>query len=365
MEANFFDETPVFILNESQIVNEVLAEKFNYAGAKTLVNARPSDVLNFTDHALALVVVKYLPADDKLQQNLKNFKSHNHSIRILLVHEFIDRGKIPTDILSHCDQVLEKPFTLMALEKAMNSFRFQPLKSKTILFYSSTINRDFAELFQALGADVINFDEAADPDQHPKADLAFFQPQDLSEKFRNYLKNFRKAYPDMPLMMLYNSQGSGTLDSEILNEIAYLFQATSKKQIIRKKIIEFFEQPASDRRKNPRKKNINQCWISSYNEELKSPDYFESPYLIDISHSGLSFQSNIEYENDQRMVAWIIIENHADIIVELIGKIRWKKNVEADSPNTKRSGFKYGVEFEKENSPQLPTFVKMLVEHMG
>lgn len=161
------------------------------------------------------------------------------------------------------------------------------------------------------------------------------------------------------------------LDSAILNEVAYLVQRPVRRDVLRQKLIAYFEQPQQDRRKNPRKQGISQLWISAYNAELGTTELFESPFLIDISRSGLSFQSHVEYPEEQLMAVWIVSEDYPDKIIDLRGNIRWvspKPGLARKDTGVEAAGaqlYKYGVEFTADESEGFLNFAKMIAMHSG
>ncbi|MFO1471068.1 MAG: PilZ domain-containing protein [Turneriella sp.] len=141
-------------------------------------------------------------------------------------------------------------------------------------------------------------------------------------------------------------------------------QRPVRRDVLRQKLIAYFEQPQQDRRKNPRKQGISQLWISAYNTELGTTELFESPFLIDISRSGLSFQSHVEYPEQQIMAVWIVSEDYPDRIIDLRGHVRWRRqDAGAEAAGTQM--YKYGVEFIADESEGFLNFAKMIAMHSG
>lgn len=350
-------DTQFFLHGESDIVARALGAYMGARGAQ-VTNVQRLDELKPPEDTENVLVVHYAPATG-LAVKLPRLKSEYGSLRVLLLHEFTDRGKIEGGVLSATDHLLEKPFTQSSLDKALTQFRFRPLAGKRVYVFQSGDALP-ESLLKTLGAVVVG--AAAVENEKPPVELAVFSPAALDDLFRSTLQGFRAAYPDVPIFMLYDPQAPGILDSAILNEIAYLVQRPIPRRALREKFLTFFDQPQRDRRKNPRKTGISQIWISAFNPELGTPELFESPFLIDISQSGLSFQSYMDYRENQIMSVWVVSEDHPDKIIDLKGEIRWRRHDAAEAPG---AAFKYGVEFTKQNSPGYTSFARMIAMHAG
>lgn len=358
MPSQPLTDTNFFIHGESEIVASALGRYIGAKGAQVTQLVRLEDLHPPEDSESVLVL--HYSAVAGLSAKLPRLKRDYSSLRVLLLHEFVDRGKIEGGVLSATDHLLEKPFTGASLEKALVQFRFHPLSGKSVFVLQSGDDTFAESLLKALGASVF----AKLPGDNPKLplELAVFSPSALDDDFRATLVEFRKTYADVPVFMLYDPQAPGILDSTILNEIAYLVQTPVNRRALREKILAFFDQPQRDRRKNPRKKGISQIWISAFNPELGTPELFESPFLIDISQSGLSFQSYMEYRENQAMSVWVVSEEQPDKIIDLKGEIRWRRH---ETGEQVKAEFKYGVEFTKQNSPEYLTFARMIAMHTG
>lgn len=352
-------DTRFYLYGESAQVSTALKHYLAGRGAQVFPVARLADLAPSEEFDNVLLV--HITAEQGLARRLLDLKTGFPATRILLLHEFSDRGKIDSDILASSDQLLEKPFTRANLEKALTRFRFHPLTGRTVYLYGAENEADEGTL-KRLGLTVLR--RMPENPARVAFDLGVFSPPALDNAFREALKNFRAAYADVPVFLLYDPQVPGVLDSAVLNEVAYLVQRPVRRDVLRQKLIAYFEQPQQDRRKNPRKQGISQLWISAYNTELGTTELFESPFLIDISRSGLSFQSHVEYPEEQLMAVWIVSEDYPDKIIDLRGNIRWARK---DS-NTEIGGaqmFKYGVEFNADESEGFLNFAKMIAMHAG
>ena len=358
MPQQALTDTNFFLHGESQIVTRALGRYIGAQGAQVSELSRLEDLRPPEDTENILVL--HYSASAGLAAKLPRLKKEYASLRVLLLHEFTDRGRIEGGVLSATDHLLEKPFTTANLEKALTQFRFHPLSGKSVFTFQAGDDSTAETLLRALGATV--FDKLPAETQKPTLELAVFSPTALDDAFRAVLANFRLSYADVPIFMLYDPQAQGILDSAILNEIAYLVQKPLNRRALREKILAFFDQPQRDRRKNPRKKGISQIWISAFNPELGVPELFESPFLIDISQSGLSFQSYMDYREGQAMSVWVVSEERPDMIIDLKGEIRWRRHETSDAP---AAAFKYGVEFLKENSDAYNSFARMIAMHSG
>ncbi|MBV6493348.1 MAG: hypothetical protein LDLANPLL_01364 [Turneriella sp.] len=349
-------DTQFFIYGESAIVANVLKKYLVARNAKVVpVKFFEEIQLNPENHN---VLIAHYSVAKNLAEKLQRLKNSYDSFRILLLHEFIDRGKISQPILSVTDHLLEKPFSRTNLEKALSQFYFRPLLGKNIFSTTWTSDTLASPLITSLGATV--FDSLPQLiNEKPKIELAIFSPRALDEDFRLTLKTFRKEYADVPIFMIYDPEIPGVLNSAILNEVAYLLQQPIQRKVLRSKLLEYFEQPQRDRRKNPRKKGISQVWVSAYNAELNAPELFESPVLIDISQSGMSFESHTEYRERQKMSVWIVADENPDKILDLHAEVRWKRKDEGGGH------FKYGIEFTKENPTVYDNFARMIAMHLG
>lgn len=352
-------DTRFFLYGESTAVGNALAHYLAQRGAQVTAVTRLGELTPAEE--FDNVVLVHISAEQGLARRLLELKTAFPATRILLLHEFSDRGKIDADILASADQLLEKPFTRAHLEKALSRFRFHPLMGRTVYLCGGENEADEGTL-KRLGLTVLR--RLPENAGRVAFDLGVFSPAALDETFRAALKTFRAAYADVPVFLLYDPQVPGVLDSAVLNEVAYLVQRPVRRDVLRQKLIAYFEQPQQDRRKNPRKQGISQLWISAYNTELGTTELFESPFLIDISRSGLSFQSHVEYPEQQIMAVWIVSEDYPDRIIDLRGHVRWRRqDAGAEAAGTQM--YKYGVEFIADESEGFLNFAKMIAMHSG
>ncbi len=351
-------DTHFFLHGESVAVTESVSRYLEARGAATQALHKLED-LRLGDDAEGVLVVHY-SGSPSLAEKLPQLKKKNPLLRVLLLHEFIERGRIDSSLLAHIDHMLEKPFTRASLEKALTQFAFFPLTGKNIFLFAPGIDTSESSLLTRLGANVIT--RLPDSGMKLPLELAVLSPESINPEFRELLIAFRSAYPDVPSFMLYDAQAPGVLDAGILNEIAYLVQKPVTRAALRQKLLAYFEQPQQDRRKNPRKKGISQVWISAFNTELGTTELFESPFLIDISQSGLSFQTYVDYAENQLMAIWVVSEEAPDKILDLRGHIRWKKSDPAPEGGYGKA-FKYGVEFIRHDSEEYLNFARMIAMH--
>ncbi|HRP68439.1 MAG TPA: PilZ domain-containing protein [Turneriella sp.] len=355
MATSSLADSQFFIFGESKIVADAL-EGYLTARKASVHFIHHFDEIKTSDETDNILIAHYNEVKN-LAEKLGQLKKKYASFRILLLHEFIDRGKISQPILSITDHLLEKPFSRLSLDKALEQFRFKPLTGKKVLSLSWGGDTLTAKLLATLGATVYN--TLPKSSEAASVELIVITPIELGDSFRADLSAIREVYADVPIFMIYDPEAPGVLNSTILNEVAYLLQQPVQRQVLRAKILDFFEQPQRDRRKNPRKKNINQVWISAYNAELKTPELFESPALIDVSQSGLSFQSYTEYRENQAMTVWVVAEDNPDKILDLRAVIVWRRKDGNDDC------FKYGIEFTKENPQVYDIFARMIAMHLG
>ena len=352
-------DTRFYLYGESPSVGNALTQYLTGRGSQVIPVSRLGEIAPAEE--FDNVVLVHISAEQGLARRLLELKTAFPAARILLLHEFSDRGKIDADILASADQLLEKPFTRANLEKALTRFRFHPLTGRTVYLCGGENETEEGTL-KRLGLTVLR--RLPENAGRVAFDLGVFSPGALDENFRSALKTFRAAYADVPVFLLYDPQVPGVLDSAVLNEVAYLVQRPVRRDVLRQKLIAYFEQPQQDRRKNPRKQGISQLWISAYNTELGTTELFESPFLIDISRSGLSFQSHVEYPEQQLMAVWIVSEDYPDRIIDLRGHIRWRRQ-DATSEAAGAQLYKYGVEFTADESEGFLNFAKMIAMHSG
>lgn len=351
-------DTVFYLHGESAAVTDSIARYLEARGAETAVLTRLED-LRVRDDAEGVLVVHY-SGTNGLSEKLPFIKKKHALLRVLLLHEFVERGRVDHGLLAHIDHMLEKPFSRAALEKALTQFGFHPLTGKNIFLFAPGADTTEAGLLGRLGANVLT--RLPESGVKLPLELAVLSPESINAEFRELLNDFRSVYPDVPCFMLYDPQAPGVLDAGILNEIAYLVQKPVTRSALREKLLTFFEQPQQDRRKNPRKKGISQVWISAFNVDLGTTEIFESPFLIDISQSGLSFQTYVDYAENQLMAIWVVSEEAPDKILDLRGHIRWKKS-EPTPEGGYGKAFKYGVEFIRHDSEEYLNFARMIAMH--
>jgi hypothetical protein len=351
-------DTTFFLHGESAAVTDAISRYVGARGAETQNLTRLED-LRIGDDSEGVLVVHYSGATG-LAEKLPAIKKKNPLLRVLVLHEFVERGRIDSSLLAHIDHMLEKPFTRASLERALAQFSFYPLTGKNIFLFAPGIDTSETKLLGRLGANVIT--RLPETGKKLPLELAVLSPEAINPEFRELLTAFRATYPDVPCFMLYDAQAPGVLDAGILNEIAYLVQKPVSRAALRQKLLTYFEQPQQDRRKNPRKKGISQVWISAFNTELGTTELFESPFLMDISQSGLSFQTYVDYAENQLMAIWVVSEEAPDKILDLRGHIRWKKSDPAPEGGYGKA-FKYGVEFIRHDSEEYLNFARMIAMH--
>lgn len=348
------ENTRFFLVGETPEVAAALGAYLAERGAKAQI-AGKLDEIELADSAENVIIAHFSGATD-LAQKIAELKKNPAGPKLILLHEIAERGKIGTALLSLTDHLLEKPFTVQSLEKALATLKFEPLSERSVYAFAPTGNEPAIQILKSLGARLIT--EAGAIDTKAPPELAVMIPRAIDDTFRTALAVFRQFCPEVPIFLLYDPQAEGTLDSAILQEVAYLVQQPIAKSALRQKLLGYFEQPEKERRKNPRKKGISQVWISAFNLDLGVPELFESPYLIDISQSGLSFQTHIRYHEGQLMAVWVVAEEYPDKIIDLRGHIRWIKQ-EGDAGKF----FKYGLEFTRQDSDAYRTFARMIAMH--
>jgi hypothetical protein len=351
-------DTVFFLHGESAAVTESIAQYLEMRGAETALLGRLED-LKLRDDVEGVLVVHYSGAVG-LAAKLPLLKKRYSLLRVLLLHEFVERGRIDHTLLAHVDHMLEKPFSKSSLEKALTQFGFHPLTGKNVFLFAPGPDTTEASLLARLGATVLT--RLPDSGVKLPIEIAVLSPESINPEFRELLQAFRAQYPEVPCFMLYDAQAPGVLDAGILNEIAYLVQKPVARGALRQKLLAYFEQPQQDRRKNPRKKGISQVWISAFNIDLGTTELFESPFLIDVSQSGLSFQTYVDYAENQLMAIWVVSEEYPDKILDLRGHIRWKKS-DPTPEGSYGKAFKYGVEFIRHESEAYLTFARMIAMH--
>lgn len=356
MPDTALSDTQFYITGEAPQVTAALADFFSARGADVRRISRLDELVIRDD--VENVLVAHYSGTPGLAARLPSLKKEDSALRVILLHEITERGQIDSAVLSVTDHLLEKPFTRQTLEKALSQLRFHPLANRPVYLRETEQNGVAGNVLKSLGASVITELPADASGKLPE--LALFAPDAIDDTFRSAIAAFRRVYADVPAFMIYDPQAAGILDSGILKEIAYMVQRPVSRQTLRQKLLTYFEQPQKERRKNPRKQGISQMWISAFNLELGTPELFESPYLIDISQSGLSFQTYINYPEGQLMAIWIVSEDYPDKIIDLRGHIRWKKKDNAGEPGNM---LKYGVEFTRQESEAYRTFAQMIAMH--
>ncbi|MFO1471067.1 MAG: hypothetical protein U1F27_08535 [Turneriella sp.] len=123
-------DTRFFLYGESTAVGNALAHYLAQRGAQVTAVTRLGELTPAEE--FDNVVLVHISAEQGLARRLLELKTAFPATRILLLHEFSDRGKIDADILASADQLLEKPFTRAHLEKALSRFRFHPLMGRTV-----------------------------------------------------------------------------------------------------------------------------------------------------------------------------------------------------------------------------------------
>src|SRR5690606_33032685 len=112
---------------------------------------------------------------------------------------------------------------------------------------------------------------------------------------------------------------------------------------------------ADNRRIAERKKGIPQSWLARFNTKLGRPEIFESPNMINISETGMAFESLFPYRESDSLLIWILIKSQTanTRMLELSGTIVLRKKSGAK--------FQYGVHFDdlsEENQLYFKHFIR-------
>ncbi len=163
-----------------------------------------------------------------------------------------------------------------------------------------------------------------------------------------------------PIIMLIYSYSIRNLKNmkEFLSRIDFAFFLPIESESFKNTFMQVLNESSEERRISFRKKGIAFLWISKYNSHLKKSGLFSSPYNINISNNGLSFESYVEYAVNDVLKSWTKYEETGSRLIELDGVIRWKKKVTSrkeDMPN-----FQYGLEFNLEKGDDVQTFLEII-----
>ncbi|MCX7632392.1 MAG: PilZ domain-containing protein [Turneriella sp.] len=341
-----FTDTCFFIFGESPQISELLRQDLSTRKARVQVLQSLGELQPCED--AANILIAHESAISATPEFLDKFKSSFPDSRVILLCEPAERRRIGAALLEHTDQILEKPFPLAQWQNALSQLRFRPLEGKTVVCWNSAEENPVTGLLESLGARCANLDSA----KSSTAELAIFAAANFDSAFREAVQQLRQDNPELPIMLL--APPTLSPDTTILSEIAYLLPLAAPKRILRQKILDFFAQPQRDRRKAPRKKGIAQFWVAAFNPALAAPELFESPHLLDISQSGLAFQTPARYQTGQKLLVWIVAEDYPEKIVELRAIVRWQK------PAEEKNQFRYGVEFERDDTEAFRSFLRMV-----
>ena len=174
----------------------------------------------------------------------------------------------------------------------------------------------------------------------------------------NLVKKWKEEFsPTIILIYSYPIKNLKSM-SEFLSKIDFAFFLPIEIESFKNTFIKVLDESSGERRISFRKKGIAFLWISKYNSHLKKRGLFSSPYNINISNRGLSFESYVEYAVNDILKLWTKYEQTGSRLIELDGVIRWKKEIaskQEDIPN-----FQYGIEFDLEKGDDVQTFLEII-----
>lgn len=343
----------ILVLEDSRIsrntINRIILEEDGILHSYADLKEKDTMIAEYYDIAIMDLMV----GESNTLHLIPALKERNPSMRILVVTAMIDLLRENPETSECIDFLLEKPFTEEKLKKTIIEAVYHPLAGKNVLIIedANISLKVMSRIVHNLGGTAFAYDDIPSDNElyrnnYDLALLDLVMPEDRNTV--SLIPELRKKYPNIYIFVVTAMPALLHSHPEVMPEIAYIINKPFSDRQLEKYLIQTLDQPFADRRQSPRKKGIARCWVAPFDKEHNRPDLFESPYLVDLSNHGLSFQTYLQYHEDDDVIVWISYRkpHQGEVIIELYGTIRWITKADTDKVNYK----KCGVEFIKENS---------------
>ncbi|MDH5716141.1 MAG: hypothetical protein OEZ22_00720 [Spirochaetia bacterium] len=249
-------------------------------------------------------------------------------------------------------------------EKYFESTDALPLKDKSILIIEDAkiSSRFLNEIVEEMGGKTFLFSDITEEKNILKNSYSAAMV-DLILKGGssfNIIKKLKIKYPDIRLIVISSSPDLLGKNPEILPYIDFIFSKPIEKNTIRQNLLDMVQHPIHERRISLRKKPIPNVWIARYIKELNKTELFESPFIIETSKEGFSFQSYFNYDKDDEIIIWVYDLVHEGIL-ELCGKIAWVKKIE-NPKKVKLLLYQYGVHIDTQKSKNSTEYIETILK---
>ncbi len=368
MEADSLKDKEILIIEDSRVSRSVLERVISQAGGNMHVFSAVDDPDQIFDNYYDIAIMDIMVNDFNTIDIIPQLKEQNPNLRIIIQTALPDLLNKRPEIQQMVDFLIEKPATAEKISRVIEQCIYRPLKGKhALIVEDARVSRQaLVRIIHRLGGTPYAYTDLNEQNTllAQKYDLAILDLLLGSETSIPLIPELRKRNPEIFIFIVSAMPSILHNHPDVMAELAYIFQKPVSDRLLEKNLILAFEQPYSDRRKSPRKHGLSHCWVARFDKELNKPELFESPYLADVSNSGMSFHSFMQYDVADEVIIWILAHKspHQEKILELRGVVRWMKKLQGDESQSMNS---FGVEFNREASPSFTewqTIVTRLIE---
>lgn len=355
----YLKDKKILILDESKVTLNFLKEVFLPEGAEIFYyDDLKEDILNqkydlvFTD-----IIVKKKDTSEfiqKLRQSQPHLKVILHSA-FPETHEAISKKK------KLFDEFIKKPTDKAKLFSVLEKYLPKPLENKKVLLLedAKVSQQAMEKILVSLGAKTYSFSEINEKEIMKEIyDIAVIDLHLGNKTSLSLIPQLKIHNPAIVILVV--SSFPQTLLSEPIAEslVSYILQKPFTDKEFRQVLLGIAQKPNfTERRKEKRFQKSLTCWVARYEKSLSKAELFESPFLVDLSLSGMSFQSYFEYSVEEELIIWFLDKDRSALnLIELHGVIRWRK----DPENKLSKIYSYGIEFKKEKSPGYEKYQELL-----
>ncbi|MCS6984432.1 MAG: response regulator [Leptospiraceae bacterium] len=260
--------------------------------------------------------------------------------------------------------ILKKPASAEAVLQVIRRHLKFPLQGiKALILEDARVSlQAMTRILEELGATVFAFSDIEEKKILAQSyDLAILDIYIGEKKSLSLIPKLKVHNPGL-IVLVISSSPNALLEEPIAESlVSYIAQKPITDKQFRSIILEICGAARKiERRKEIRIEGRFNCWLARFDRELNKAGVFESPYLVDMSRGGMSFQSFFQYEPNEEILIWFLPQEQSQELLEMRGTIRWKNEV-----STSGIGkiYAYGVEFRPQLSPGFQKWENLIAQH--
>ncbi len=358
---SYLSNKNIFLLTRNiDVVQSYLKEKSANVVAFTSIPSHEEVLLENWD--VAFLDYSILREDIEF---LYFFKRNYSTLKVIIAAKPESIKNMDNEVNGFADFFLEKPYNRNSLDAIFKKIIYLPLRNKNILIVEDAriSLMKMMEIAQALGGNVFGY---ADIDNETEVLSRNYEIAILDLILKNgttvdFIEILKEKVPNVHIIVVSALPHALEKNPTSFSMVDFIYPKPWDEKKLEETLIDIVEQPYSERRKSIRKEGIPYCWVSRYNKEMDLNEPFESPFVIDISVDGMSFQSFLDYEKEDVVTIWILNPGMNNThLLELRGEIRWKKISGGIPPQEQKS---YGIMLNKATSRDFLDYQKLIAHY--